>query len=448
MMSFNVNRSVRSSNILLLAVLFLIVRGPATAQNDELRLDVAPDKSDWTYKLNERAKFIVSVTNGGQPVSGVPLKYKCGSEFLPATIEKSVISSSGDLVIEAGTMREPGFLRCTVSAEKNGKNYRALAAAGFEPERIKPTATDPVDFNEFWDSGKAELAKIPIDAKVEPLTLYKTPTVDVFHVSFRNVGRIAGGAPTRIYGILAVPKVASSAAKFPAVLSLPGAGVRPYRGLIRLAERGIMTLQIGIHGIPVNLSDEIYDDLAIGALNRYMLDGIEDKNEYYYRRVFLGCLRANDFLTSLPQYDGRNLAVMGGSQGGALAIATAALDSRVIGQAAWLPALADLTGYLFNRAGGWPPVFKQPSNRTAEKIATSKYFDTVNFARRLRTPGFYTFGYRDEICPPTSMFAAYNTIGAPKELLIEKETGHAINEKQRNRIDEWVMSLLKTKRSP
>jgi cephalosporin-C deacetylase-like acetyl esterase len=210
-----------------------------------------------------------------------------------------------------------------------------------------------------------------------------------------------------------------------------------------LAEKGIITLQIGIHGIPVTLDQNVYDSLANGALNRYMVYGLENKNDYYYRRVILGALRANDFLMSLPQFDGANLAVMGGSQGGALSIMTAALDSRVKALAVWVPALADLTGYIYGRAGGWHHAFKSPENRTKEKIETSKYYDTVNFARRLKVPGIYTFGYNDETCPPTSMYAAYNTITASKDLLLALETGHSLTNEQSERINSWIENKLK-----
>ena len=421
---------------------FVALAGNLTAQDNELKLKIVPEKSDWTYKLNQPAKFIISAQIGNHAAAEQVINYKCGPEFMPPTVEKEISISNGDLKIEAGTMKEPGFLRCVVSAKANGKNYRALATAGYEPEAIKPTTDDPADFDKFWNDGKAELAKIPLDAKFEPLPGYGTPEVDVFQVNFQNVGRNPS-VPSRIYGILAVPKAANPSQKFPAVLGVPGAGVRPYKGLVELAKRGIITLQIGIHGIPVTLDEEIYNNLAVGALNRYMYDGFDNKNDYYYRRVFLGAIRANDFLASLPQFDGKNLAVMGGSQGGALSIATAALDPRVKAQAVWIPALADLTGYLYNRAGGWHHALKQEANRTPQKIETSKYYDTVNFARRLKTPGFYTFGYNDEICPPTSMYAAYNIITAPKKLLLEVETGHGLNQKQTKEINDWIESQLK-----
>jgi len=119
---------------------------------------------------------------------------------------------------------------------------------------------------------------------------------------------------------------------YPGVLLVPGAGVRPYFGDKGTAARGAITLEIGIHGIPVNLPQEVYDQLLAGALKDYWLYNLDDRDRYYYRRVILGSLRANDFLTSRPAWDGKNLLVIGASQGGMLAIATAALDTRVTGR--------------------------------------------------------------------------------------------------------------------
>ncbi len=405
------------------------------------QIRVVPDRDDWTYQLNQPAKFTISVTLVNHQVGGLPLKYACGAETMPPTVEKAVTTTAQSLTFDGGTLDKPGFLRCTATMETGGRTYRGLGTAGFRPDLIKPTTDDPKEFDEFWNAGKKDLAKLPIDAKIESLPSYSTANADVFHVSFQNVG--AGSSKSsRIYGILAIPKTTNPNQKFPAILSVPGAGVRPYRGVLGLAERGIITLQIGIHGIPVNLDQTVYDNLAAGALNRYMYEGLEDKNDYYYRRVFLGCIRANDFLAGLPQFDGKNLAVMGGSQGGALSIATAALDARVKGLAVWVPALADLTGYIYGRAGGWHHAFKNAKNRTPAKIETSKYYDTVNFARRLKVPGIYTFGYNDETCPPTSMFAAYNTIAAPKKLFLALETGHALTNEQSEKLNNWLEDLL------
>jgi cephalosporin-C deacetylase-like acetyl esterase len=231
------------------------------------------------------------------------------------------------------------------------------------------------------------------------------------------------------------------------LLNVPGAGVRPYRGLMSMAERGIITLQIGIHGIPVTLDQAVYDELRAGALNRYMLYNLDNKETYYYRRVFLGCLRAVEFLVSQPQYDGQNLGVIGGSQAGGLTLMVSALDSRVKAYAASYPALADLPGYLAGRAGGWHHAFKDEKMRTKEKLETASYYDAVNFARRIKVPGIFSWGFNDEVVPPTSMYAAYNTLKAPKTLLIGLEMGHANSPEQTAQIEAWLEKNLKQGRA-
>ena len=339
-------------------------------------------------------------------------------------------------------MKEAGFLRCIVTVEVDGKMYRGLATAGFSPETIQPTTDDPADFDTFWTQGKNDLAKIPLDAKLTLLPEYSTSAVNVYHVNLQNVGGDGRGV-SRLYGILCEPKAEG---KYPAALSVPGAGVRPYRGMIALAEKGIITFQIGIHGLPVILDQSVYDSLGRGGLAGYMVNNLDNRNTYYYRRVYLGCVRANDFLTSLPKWNGRDLAVTGGSQGGALSIVTTALDPRVKGLAASYPALSDMTGYLSNRAGGWPHMFRatgKDSHRTKEKIETSKYYDVVNFARRVKVQGIYTWGFNDETCPPTSMYSAYNVIPGKKELLLALEMGHATIPEQADRLTLWLENFLK-----
>jgi cephalosporin-C deacetylase-like acetyl esterase len=175
---------------------------------------------------------------------------------------------------------------------------------------------------------------------------------------------------------------------------------------------------------------------------------LDDRDRYYYRRVYLGCVRANDFLTTLPEFDGRNLAVVGGSQGGQLAIVTAALDPRVMALGSYYPAYCDVTGPLHGRAGGWPHMMKPDGanqvskSATAEKIATTAYYDTVNFARRLKVPGYYSWGYNDEVCPPTSTFAAYNCITAPKQLLLTLERGHETIPEQSAELTRFVLGQM------
>jgi len=411
-----------------------------------VQLRVAPDHRDWSYKLGETAKFRIMVTADNTPVDNASVTYSVGPELMPTAQKTAPVPLDG-LVVDGGTLKEGGFIRLKASVELAGKTYYGNATAAFAPESIKPYQTDPADFDAFWQKGKDDLAQVPLEAKVTLLPEACTDTVNVYHVGIRTVGRSWSGAG-RVYGILTEPKAPG---RYPAILMVPGAGVRPYFGNTDWAARGAIVLEIGIHGIPVNLAKEVYDQLHAGPLNGYQTFNLDDRETYYYRRVFLNCLRANDFLASRPMWNGKDLLVTGASQGGLLSIVTAALDPRVTALAAIHPAMCDVAAELHGRAGGWPHPFKpnddgSPSfHSTPAKIATASYYDAVNFARRLKVPGFYIWGFNDETCPPTSTFAAYNVITAPKTLAIEPEQAHTYPPEQWEAVNNWVSNNLHLK---
>lgn len=402
-----------------------------------VKVVVAPDHTNWTYNTGEKAKFTVSILQFGNLLPNVKVKYDIGPERMAPVKSDSLVAKDGKFTIDGGTMDTPGFLRCIVIAEVDGKKYRGLATAGFDPGLIKPAGTAPADFMQFWDKAKADLTQIPMDARMTLLPEKSNQTVNVYHINLQNFR-----AGARLFGILCVPK---KDGKYPALLRVPGAGIRPYNGDIATAEKGVITLEIGIHGIPVNMDLSQYANLAAGALSGYQTFNLEDPERYYYKRVYMGCIRANDFLTSLPQFDGVNLGVTGGSQGGALSIVTAALDPRVKFLGAYYPALSDLTGFLVGRAGGWPHMFNKDNVNAIsakDKIRTTGYYDVLNFARYIKVPGMYSWGFNDETCPPTSMHAAYNVITAPKMLQLYYETGHWQFPEQRENMENWLVRAL------
>jgi cephalosporin-C deacetylase-like acetyl esterase len=406
-----------------------------------VKVVVAPDHANWLYKTGENVKFSISVLQYGNPVKNAVIRYSIAPEKMEAIKKDSLVLPNGVLSVDGGTMSTPGFLRCTVTAFIDGKEYTKLATAGFDPLTIKPTVDNPSDFTQFWNKAKADLANIPIDARMTLIPERCTEKVNVYHVSLQNF-RVG----SRLYGILCVPK---KDGKYPALLTVPGAGVRPYYGNITMAEKGLITFEIGIHGVPVNMDVSVYNNLGAGALNGYQNFNLDDRDRFYYKRVYLGCVRANDFIFSLSQFDGNNLAVTGGSQGGALSIITAGLDPRVKYLAAYYPALSDVTGYLKGRAGGWPHYFDKNNlafNNKKDKIETVGYYDVVNFARLLKVPGMYSWGFNDDVCPPTSMYAAYNVITAPKSLYLALETGHWTFPEQIEKLNNWLLQKLQEKK--
>ena len=411
-----------------------------------IQVRIAPDHRDWTYKPGEPAKFRIMVTADNTPVDHATVTYTVGPDMMPGAKQTALVPLDG-LVVDGGTLTTGGFIRCKASVEFAGRTYQGVATAAFAPETIRPVQTEPADFDAFWQKGKDELAQVPLEAKLTLMPEACTETVNVYHVGIRTIGKSWSGVG-RVYGILTEPKAPG---RYPAVLMVPGAGVRSYAGNIDWAARGAIVLEIGIHGIPVNLAKEVYDQLHAGALNGYQTFNLDDRETYYYRRVYLNCLRANDFLVSRPMWNGKDLLVTGASQGGLLSIVTAALDPRITALAVIHPAMSDVAGPLHGRAGGWPHPFMPAADgspsplATPAKIATATYYDAVNFARRIKAPGFYIWGFNDEVCPPTSTFAAYNIITAPKTLAVQPEQAHTYPNEQWDAVSRWVSNALNLK---
>lgn len=403
-----------------------------------IKVAVVPNSNNWNYNLNSKAVFDVTVTQNGIQMENINVRYELSYDMLkPFKVGKATLKD-GTISIDAGTMKTAGFLRCQVFVISGGKEYEGRATAGYMPETIKPTIEMPEDFIQFWDKAKAENANVALNPILTLLPDRCSSKSDVYEV---NIQIDKKGA--RLFGILCVPKAPG---KYPALLRVPGAGIRDYAGHVAGADNGYITLEIGIHGIPVTMDSKIYDYLGSGALNGYPMKGWEDQGSVYYKRVYLGCVKAVDYIYSMSQFNGKDILVQGGSQGGALAIVTGALDKRITGVISLFPALCDLGGYTHGRAGGWPHLFKDESEPTVireQKVKNSAYYDVVNFARILTQPGFYSFGYNDMVCPPTTMFSAYNVIASPKQLMLVPETAHYAYSEQWNNSWEWWTKLLK-----
>lgn len=422
----------------LLSIVFLYIGTlcAVTAQPTEqmIRVQVTPDRSDFLYQEGKSVKFTVSVLKNSVPLENIQVSYEISEDMMKPFKSASQVIKKGSIIIDAGTMNKPGFLRCEVYAKYGDKVYKGLATVGFNPEKIEPTEKYPNDFWDFWNKAKSDAAKIPMDIKMTLIPERCNDKLNVYNVSVQSFEY-----GNRLYGVLCVPK---GDKKYPAILKLPGAGVRAYKGDMDSASKGYIVFEIGIHGIPVDMTNNVYQNLYDGALKGYHTFNLDNRDNYYYKRVYLGCVRAIDFIYTLPEFDGSNVIAYGGSQGGALSIVTTALDSRVKALVAYYPALCDLTGYLHGRAGGWPHMFKKLENNVPEKIKTAQYYDVVNFARNIKVPGYFSFGYNDMVCPPTSVFSALNMINASKEIFVSEDTGHYAYPEIREKSFEWLGNIL------
>lgn len=399
-----------------------------------IKVLVTPDHANWLYKPGEKVSFRVTVLRCNVPLNNVEVRYEISEDMMKAHKTGKQEIKNETVSISAGTMKQEGFLRCRVLVTWQNNEYEGMATVGFSPEKLQPTTTQPDDFHAFWKTNKEVAAKWDLQPIMTLVPERCTDKINVYHVSFQN-----NDYTSRIYAMLCVPKAPG---KYPAILKVPGAGIRAYKGEVERASKGFIILEMGVHGIPVNLPDELYNRLYMGALKGYHSFNMDDKDKYYYKRIYTGCVKAIDFIYTLPEFNG-NLATFGGSQGGALSIVTAGLDSRVKGLVSLYPALCDMAGYAHGRAGGWPHMFKDEKNRTPEKMNTARYYDVVNFAREVKVPGFYVFGYNDMVCPPTTTYSAYNVIDAPKELFVAETTAHYAYIEQSNAAWNWIMNFLR-----
>ncbi len=406
-------------------------------RSDYLWLTV-PNHADWLYKVGEKAKVEVTFCLYGIP-QDVEVQYEIGPDEMPATSKGKAMLKNGRAVIDMGTMRQPGFLDLRLTASVADKTYKHHVKVGFSPELLKPYTKNPADFDAFWKANLEEARKTPVTVSCVKSDKYTTDEVDCYLLKIRTDKRHS------VYGYLTRPK---QAGKYPVVLCPPGAGIKTIKEPMRnhyYAKNGFIRLEMEIHGLHPEMTDEQFKEIsaAFSDENGYVENGLDDRDNYYMKHVYTGCVRAIDYLCSLPDWDGRNVFVQGGSQGGALSLITAALDQRVTGCVANHPALSDVAGYLDHRAGGWPHMNRQHNMLTPAKVATLQYYDVVNFARRIKCPVYLTWGYNDDVCPPTTSYIVWNLITAPKESLITPINEHWTTPDTNYRQMLWIKDHLK-----
>ena len=411
-------------------------------KSDYLWLTV-PDHADWLYQTGENAKVEVSFCKYGIPRDG-ELKYSIGNDMLQPDKHGSVKLKNGRAVINMGTKKTPGFRDMKLSVSLDGKTYEHHIKVGFSVDKIKPYTQEPQDFRSFWQKNVEELKQVPMSYTKELYKDYCTDKIDCYLVKLQ-IDKMGHS----MYGFLFYPKNAQPG-KHPVVLCPPGAGIKTIKDPMRnkyYAENGFVRFEVEIHGLDPRIPSETFGEISRAFNDRnggYLANGLENKDIYYMKHVYVGLVRCIDFLTSLPEWDGKNVAVQGGSQGGALAIIAAGLDSRVTQCVANHPALSDMAGYAAKSGtGGYPHFCRQPqilSNKDC--LNTLAYFDVVNFARYVKAPTYLTWGYNDVTCPPTTSYAVWNTLKCTKESLLTPINEHWTTTETNRGQMEWIKAHL------
>ncbi|MEO7933398.1 MAG: acetylxylan esterase [Chthoniobacterales bacterium] len=386
----------------------------------EYIISVYTDRPEALYHQKEQVTFNIDLQHNSLPANEDVVDWVLTKDGLPLGQQGQIPLKNGKASI-TGTLEEPGFLQCKVTY-KNGKTVvSALAAAGFDLTEIKPSLPVPADFDSFWADQKKKLASVPLKATTTPVPLPPhRDGVEVFEFSADCIGAPSTGYIGKPIG--AKPK------SLPALLFVPGAGVRSANldGVAGWSKNGILVAEMNAHGILNGQPSAFYGGLDSGELKDYRTRGRDSRETYYFLGVYLRVLRAIDYLTSQPEWDGKTLIINGVSQGGGLGLMASALDPRVTFSFIAVPGLSDHSGGLLGRIAGWPKVAPiLPDGKPDPKvIETLRYFDSANFATRVKTPIYFEVGFIDVICPPTCSYVDYNNLKCPKDIKNFPNFGH------------------------
>jgi cephalosporin-C deacetylase-like acetyl esterase len=399
----------------------------------KVAFQVTTDKPDGCYAPGETATWTIAVSVDGEPAQGkVSFDLRKGGV---TTMRKGELPLADGKATLTASLDEPGWVLGYLGYKADGaqKPQSDFAGAVFGAEKIGPSAPEPEDFDAFWQGKIAELHKIPMNPQLTPVDT-GDPNVEAWRVTLDNIW------DTRVQGVIARPKGKTG---LPASLTVEGAGVRGLspRGVIARARGGWLAMHIIAHDIKPDQPKEYYDELAKTTLKDYPRFGREDREKSYFLRMLLACRRSLDYLTEQPEWDGKRLLVTGGSQGGYQSIASAGLDPRVTHIIISVPAGCDHTGHLVGRQPGWPGwnAWNRDGIKDVEAtLATSKYFDCVNFAKRAKCAALVGVGLIDRTCPAPGVFAMFNELPAPKHIVPMPDVGHGgIYHSRRGEYNRW-----------
>jgi cephalosporin-C deacetylase len=300
----------------------------------------------------------------------------------------------------------------------------------------RPDRHEPADFDAFWDETIGEARGFPLDARfVEVDAGYRhLVTEDVTFNGF-------GGHP--IKGWMLRPRGVDG--PLPTVVTFIGYGGG--RGLLgewtALPSAGFAQLVMDVRGQGAGHRISDTADPGVGGPHSggFLTMGIEDPRRYYYRRLFTDAVRAIEAAHAHPSVDPARVVISGGSQGGAITLAAAALTARHL-DAVPAAAIVDVPFLSHVRrairitdASPYAELvrfFKVRRTPEEQVFATLDYFDGVNFAARAPMPASFSVALMDDVCPPSTVYAAYNHYAGDRRITVYPFNGHEGGEKLRD----------------
>ncbi len=294
-------------------------------------------------------------------------------------------------------------------------------------QAYRPARQEPPDFDAFWQHTLGETRSYPLAATFEPVD-YGLRAMETFDVTYHGYA----GQPIKAW--LLLPAASLCARPLPCVVEYMGYGGGRGFPLDWLAwsSAGYAHLVMDTRGQGGNWRTGDTPDLPVEGANPhfpgFMTQGILDPKSYYYRRVFADAVRAVEAAASHPAIDAGRIAVTGASQGGGITLAVAGLAPEVGAAMPDVPflchyrratELVDTMPYLeITRYCG------AHRDKVATVFGTLAYFDGLNFAARAQAPALFSTALMDDICPPSTVFAAYNHYAGPKAIKVWEFNQH------------------------
>lgn len=293
-----------------------------------------------------------------------------------------------------------------------------------ELESYQGTNPRPDDFDTFWDAALAEMRAIEPDVELVPAE-FQTNFADCFHMYFTGVR----GA--RIHAKLLRPKNAPS--PHPAVLMFHGYSGNSGSWVDKLgyAAQGYTVAALDCRG-QGGLSQDAGGHLGT-TLHGHIIRGLDGPPEdMMYRQIFLDTAQLAKIVMEMPDVDASRVGATGGSQGGGLTLACAALEPRIRWAAPTFPFLCDYQRVwkidqdkdAYDELRKYFRQYDPLHQRETEIFTKLGYIDVQHLAPRIRASVLMGVGLMDTICPPSTQFAAYNKITSPKSLEIYPDFGH------------------------
>ncbi|MFO7305868.1 MAG: acetylxylan esterase [Gammaproteobacteria bacterium] len=394
-------------------------------------LVLTPFKPGGIYELGATAGW--TVTPADQEAAARTYRYTIKKNHLEVIKTGTLSFASGRASIEV-VVNEPAMLYVEID-DGDATTPIQIVGAAIAPAKLAPSLPAPKDFDRFWRRKIKELRAIPANPVLTPKASGR-PDVEYYTIRMDHVGG------RHIHGQLAKPK---RRGRFPAMAIFQWAGA-PYplerEWVTTRAAEGWIALNMQPHDVPPDQPRAYYESLP-RELKEYHTIGRTDRDKSYFLQMYLANIRAVDYLASLPEWNGKTLLVTGTSMGGQQSLCAAGLHPKVTHLIVHVPAGADTHGPLYGRASGYP---NWPTD-DPRILETSRYFDTVNCAARIKIPSLVSMAFLDTITPPAGIFIAFNQIRGYKQAvpLIDAAHNHQATAEQQapytQQAEAWMRQL-------